>query len=426
MTHLHPTDLPLHLALTDEFPSDGRLNSRVFSASMHPSPPSGWYRDSSGVRLRYEHYESPNPTLETVHCVFWDPHAEAGDGGRGTWTDNGCKVVDAPGTDTAADVDGDRGRTTCLCQHMTTYALLIKPLPDPATDVHDMPRRIVTYIGIIVSMVTLVVLAFEVFGFQQRHRDIPLILKNLTVSLVLLLLFVAIAESAGSSRPSLCQAMAIMQHYFYAVAFCWLWIEALDLVYAVTTAVMHGRAKAYVPLAWGLPLLPVIAICVVDLDAYGAQPHCWISNDGVYHYALFGALLALLLLATITTLIGICNLRTPALTDTVVLSHVHTALRNNAIMLLCLTLAWLLGWATVTYPRDVGLQYVGVFFYSFQGFFIVLAHVVGNPYFYVMREKYEDEKEEEEEDSKEEEEETRPDTARPKTAKVAPALYYRP
>jgi len=271
-----------------------------------------------------------------------------------------------------------------------------------------------------------------VFALKQKNRDIPLILKNLTVALVFLHLVVAIAESAGDERPDLCQAMSMLLHYLYCASFCWLWMETLDLMYTLTTGVMFGRKAFYILFCWGLPLLPVAGISAVSLDSYGVQPHCWIAYDGVYHLALFGAALAILFFSLLITLVTLCNLASPALKDECIFSHVKLAIRNNIVLFPILMMAWLFGYFALQYPYDTALQYLSAIFYSFQGFFIVMAHSISNPYFYVIRYNYEEKQQESESEEEEEEKESsrpptaRPESARPKTGKVGPILVYRP
>ena len=423
MDQFFPTRLPEHLVLHDTYPTTGHINARMFTAKMHPMPADGWFRDAPGVRFKYHVYKETEEGKDTYHCMLWDPEGESANPRKpGAWTDVGCSGEDL-----------GNGEYQCTCPHMTTYALLLKPLPEPAHDPHEMPIRILTYIGIIVSMVVLTVFTFKVFALKQKRRDIPTILRNLTLALIVLLLVVAIAESAGSERPTLCQAMSILMHYLYCVVYCWLWIESVDLLYTITTAVMFGRLKFYILFCWGIPLLPVIGLGIIDLDSYGVQPHCWIKYDGYYHLALFGVSLLFIFLSLITSLINMCNIFNPALKDETVFAHVRVAVRNSIVLFPLLSLAWLFSYFALEKPDQVAVQYLSAIFYSFQGFFIVMAHSISNPYFYVMREQTYEQVEEEEEDEDDESKASsrpstavRPETARPKTGQVKPRLIYRP
>ena len=423
-----PTSLPVHMVLHDSLPANGHLNSRVITSKMHPVPPGGWWRETSGLKFNYQIIKEPIDMEEVPFCMFWDPSIKKPNSERyGTWSDIGCATKELYDEE---DEDSNVRIIQCNCTHMTTYAIVLKPLPEAEEDPHEMPIKIITYIGIIISMVTLTIFVFKVFALKQKFRDIPLILKNLTVALVFLHLVVAIAESAGSERPDLCQAMSILLHYLFCVCFCWLWMETLDLLYTITTGVMHGRSKIYVLFCWGLPLLPVIGICVISLDSYGIQPHCWIAYDSVYHLGLFGPIIAFLFFALLVSLINMCNIKTPALKDEMVFNHVRIAIRNNLILIPLLLVAWLLGYFALQHPDDIVLQYFSAIFYSFQGFLIVMGHIISNPYFYAMRLVYEEEKEESEEEEEEKESSrpptARPESARPKTGKVGPILVYKP
>merc|ERR1712150_18191 len=164
--------------------TSGKINGRIFTSAIHPEPSGGWFNKSGGILIDYKHKEEQDKEKEELHCMSWDFDALSATSSRGAWSEVGCEV----------DKTDIEGGTRCICKHMTTYAVVLKPLPDPVEDPHEMPLKIITYIGIIVSIVTLVVFTFRVIGFKQRRRDIPHILKNLVVCMIFLCLFVAISE----------------------------------------------------------------------------------------------------------------------------------------------------------------------------------------------------------------------------------------
>lgn len=88
-----------------------------------------------------------------------------------------------------------------------------------------------------------------------------------------------------------CQALSILMHYFFTAAFCWMWIEGLYIFYAITSGVLKGRLKFYMPFAWGVPLIIVIACIAIDIDAYGWPPMCWITTEDNAIYAFIGPVL---------------------------------------------------------------------------------------------------------------------------------------
>ena len=96
-----------HLSsIEDEAEADNYdLNSRVVSASLGR----GRHIElGQAVRIRLRHLEEA--AMETPVCVFWDYEVHG-------WSDSGCHVVASNET-----------YTECECDHLTNFAVLMKPV----------------------------------------------------------------------------------------------------------------------------------------------------------------------------------------------------------------------------------------------------------------------------------------------------------
>ena len=111
---------------------DWRLNSRVVSASLGQ----GRHVELSHPVTIYLRHLVPDNMTEAV-CVYWDFEVHG-------WSDEGCKVVSTNGT-----------MTRCECNHLTNFAVVMKPSVASVTQdlLTSIRLDIVAYI--IASVVTL-------------------------------------------------------------------------------------------------------------------------------------------------------------------------------------------------------------------------------------------------------------------------------
>uniref|UniRef100_A0A673V073 Dynein regulatory complex subunit 7 n=1 Tax=Suricata suricatta TaxID=37032 RepID=A0A673V073_SURSU len=184
----------------------------------------------------------------TFSCVFWDVTK----GSRGDWSSNGCS------TELGAK------RTICRCDHLTFFALLLRPILDRAT-AQALVR--ISQAGCGASMIFLaftVVLYAALRFYRQRFKseDAPKIHVALSVSLFLLNL--AFFFNVGNGREqsdATCWARGAVFHYFLLCTFTWMGLEAFHLYLLVIKVFNTYFGHYFLKLSlvgWGLPALIVI------------------------------------------------------------------------------------------------------------------------------------------------------------------------
>lgn len=126
------------------------LNSKVMCASLGKGR---HIQLKEPVSLTFKHIHIENVTNPS--CVFWDYSMN-------TWSNEGCKVEYS-----------NRTHTTCQCNHLTNFAILMDVqailLPIP----HQIALQIITYVGCIISIICLVlaVITFQIFrGLKVRSN----------------------------------------------------------------------------------------------------------------------------------------------------------------------------------------------------------------------------------------------------------------
>lgn len=216
------------------------LNNRMVGLSVGQMHATGL---SEPVEITFSHEHQPPNMIRT--CVFWDV-------AKGDWDSQGCSTE-----------LGDE-RTVCRCDHLTFFALLLRPILDLAT-VQTLTR--ISQAGCGVSMIflafTMVLYVTFRFSLQRfKSEDAPKIHMALSVSLFLLNLTFLINMGSGTrGTPASCWVRAAIFHYFLLCVFTWMGLEAFHLyllaIRVFNTYFGHYFLKLSL-LGWGLPILMVI------------------------------------------------------------------------------------------------------------------------------------------------------------------------
>ncbi|XP_033700984.1 adhesion G-protein coupled receptor G1 isoform X2 [Tursiops truncatus] len=219
------------------------LNNRVVGLSLGHINVTGL---AEPLEITFSHqHQPPNMTLS---CVFWDVTK----GSSGDWASKGCST------------DVGVNRTICRCDHLTFFALLLRPILDQVT-VKTLTR--ISQAGCGTSMIflafTVVLYAFLRFSRQKLNsEDVPKIHVALSVSLFLLNLAFFINVGYGlKGSDAACWARGAVFHYFLLCAFTWMGLEAFHLYLLVIKVFNTYFGHYFLKLSlvgWGLPALIVI------------------------------------------------------------------------------------------------------------------------------------------------------------------------
>lgn len=117
-----------------------RLNSRIISASLGR----GRHIElSSPVSILLRHLDTSQDLKEPV-CVFWDYEVHA-------WSDSGCRLMETNAT-----------YSLCQCDHLTNFALLMRPANESNPTLSNINMAYVGYIILTVILIVLVVVILKV------------------------------------------------------------------------------------------------------------------------------------------------------------------------------------------------------------------------------------------------------------------------
>ncbi|XP_064130051.1 adhesion G protein-coupled receptor G3 isoform X3 [Loxodonta africana] len=240
---LTPSQIPRQVMENENKPPDRVLLPRSFFESLRGK--------RSSVRLAVTILDVGLGNLfknMTLSCVFWD----ATKGPTGDWAFKGCSTEHR-----------DRS-TVCRCDHLTFFALLLRPILDEAT-VQVLTRISQAGCGASMLFLAFTIALYTVLRFfRQRFKseDTPKIHVALSVSLFLLnLSFLITVVNGSQGSNAACWARGAVFHYFLLCTFTWMGLEAFHLYLLVIKVFNTYFGHYFLKLSlvgWGLPALVVI------------------------------------------------------------------------------------------------------------------------------------------------------------------------
>uniref|UniRef100_A0A8C7H484 Adhesion G protein-coupled receptor L3 n=1 Tax=Oncorhynchus kisutch TaxID=8019 RepID=A0A8C7H484_ONCKI len=339
------------------------VNSPVITAAINKENNKVYLSEPVIFTLKHlqQSKESFNP-----NCSFWSYSKRTM---TGYWSTQDCRLL---GT--------NRTHTTCSCTHLTNFAVLMAHVEVKNTDpVHDLLLDVITWVGILLSLVCLLISLFTFCFFRGLQSDRNTIHKNLCISLF-------IAESlflVGINRadqPIACAVFAALLHFFFLAAFTWMFLEGVQL-YIMLVEVFeseHSRKRYFYLVGYGVPALIVAVSAAVDYRSYGTDRVCWLRLDTYFIWSFIGPATLIIMLNVIFLGIALYKM----FHHTAILKPDSGCLDNikswviGAIALLCLLgLTWAFGLMYVN-ESTVIMAYLFTIFNSLQGMFIFIFHCV--------------------------------------------------
>ncbi|XP_053463064.1 adhesion G protein-coupled receptor L3 isoform X6 [Nycticebus coucang] len=300
------------------------------------------------------------------NCSFWSYSKRTM---TGYWSTQGCRLLTT-----------NKTHTTCSCNHLTNFAVLMAHVEVKHSDaVHDLLLDVITWVGILLSLVCLLICVFTFCFFRGLQSDRNTIHKNLCVSLFVaeLLFLIGINQT---DQPIACAVFAALLHFFFLAAFTWMFLEGVQL-YIMLVEVFeseHSRRKYFYLVGYGMPALIVAVSAAVDYRSYGTDKVCWLRLDTYFIWSFIGPATLIIMLNVIFLGIALYKM----FHHTAILKPESGCLDNikswviGAIALLCLLgLTWAFGLMYIN-ENTVIMAYLFTIFNSLQGMFIFIFHCV--------------------------------------------------
>ena len=348
------------------------------------------------ITFEYIYIGEEDEFIQTsVECVFWDTQTRA-------WNGTGCGIVSTCSH-----------RTTCLCQHLTNFAVLMdfnsifsKSSRDRVSSTGNSSRTedltvgsntdtsdsntsydFLSLLTVICSSLTIIFLCFSLWIFTcvpSLKSDRTSIHANLCLCLLIAHLLL-LTGLDSTSLHQLCYSIAVCLHYFFLASFTWMMSEGWH-IYRLLTEVWQTQRCGMLPyylIGYVLPLVIVIItiICneVLALDGYGTENHCWLSSEHGFIWAFMGPVAAVIGVNLVIFLMAMKVARKAISRN----NNLDTKAEIVTQMKGCMSLVSILGisWFSGFFYFNSSLSWVGVIFTitnSLQGVAIFIFHVILN------------------------------------------------
>uniref|UniRef100_A0A3Q2YEK3 Adhesion G protein-coupled receptor L3 n=1 Tax=Hippocampus comes TaxID=109280 RepID=A0A3Q2YEK3_HIPCM len=331
------------------------VNSPVIMASINKESNKVYLSEPVIFTVKHLQVENFNP-----NCSFWSYSKRTM---TGFWSTQDCRLLAT-----------NRTHTSCSCTHLTSFAVLMAHV-EKADSIHDLLLDVITWVGILLSLVCLLICIFTFCFFRGLQSDRNTIHKNLCISLF-------IAESlflVGINRIA-CAVFAALLHFFFLAAFTWMFLEGVQL-YIMLVEVFeseHSRTKYFYLAGYGVPAVIVAVSAAVDYRSYGTDRVCWLRLDTYFIWSFIGPATLIIMLNVIFLGIALYKM----FHHTAILKPDSGCLDNikswviGAIALLCLLgLTWAFGLMYIN-ESTVIMAYLFTIFNSLQGMFIFIFHCI--------------------------------------------------
>lgn len=367
------------------------VNSKVIAVTVRPEP------RVTEAQLEIELAHLANGTMNPF-CALWD--SSIMNDSWGSWSSKGCRTVLT-----------DASHTKCLCDRVSTFAILAQQPREIAMEYSGVPSvTLIVGCGLsCLALITLAVVYAVLWRYIRSERSIILI--NFCLSIICSNILILIGQTQ-THNAGICTMTTAFLHFFFLASFCWVLTEAWQSYMAVTGKVRTRLIrKRFLCLGWGLPALVVaISMGFTKAKGYGTPQYCWLSLEGGLLYAFVGPAAAVVLVNMVIGILvfnklvsrdGILDKKlkhragqmsephtgltlkcakcgvvsTTALSATTA-SNAMASLWSSCVVLPLLALTWMSAVLAMTDKRSILFQILFAVFDSLQGFVIVMVHCI--------------------------------------------------
>ncbi|KAK7487541.1 hypothetical protein BaRGS_00021243, partial [Batillaria attramentaria] len=294
----------------------------------------------------------PVPTGYHSLCSFWS----ISESGLGEWSQEGCWVVSS-----------NANQTTCECDHMTNFAILMAVQEVKISDTHMSLLRLTTIVGCVISLMCLLAswITFTCFTSLQGERNS--IHKNLVVCLFLA-----------------CGLVAGFLHYFFLAAFLWMLMEGVHIVLMLVQVFDASRSRLpyYYAAAYAPPILIIAISAGLYHQGYGTDRYCWLTTERYFIWSFAGPVAVILLVNAailVYAMTMVCRHSEYVFSgkEKNTAGGIRSWIQGALALEVLLGLTWVLGYFFIS-EQTLPIAYVFTVLNSLQGLFIFCFHCLFN------------------------------------------------
>ncbi|KAM9856424.1 adhesion G protein-coupled receptor E5 [Aulostomus maculatus] len=309
---------------------------------------------SHPVTITLRHLKDPDESSEVSYiCAYWkDSHA---------WSTDGCYKQDSNDT-----------RTVCVCDHLSSFAVLMAIYSVE----HTFSLRLITKVGLTISLLCLLLCILTFKFCRSIHGTRTTIHLHLCICLFLADL-VFLAGITQTKPVGGCRFVAALLHLFFLGVFTWTLLEGVQL-YRMVVLVFNATIR---PLylfitGYGTPLIIVIISAIIRPDGYGTSEYCWLSQADGLIWSFIGPVCLIIVLNVFFFFITVWRLAQKFSSLNPDLSKLNKikAFTATAVAQLCiLGLMWVFG-AFLFQKDNIVAVYIFTILNSLQGLLVFVMH----------------------------------------------------
>ncbi|KAI1891973.1 hypothetical protein AGOR_G00149220 [Albula goreensis] len=297
------------------------VKSQVVAAAINPKH----IYDLEQIEFTLKHTELIDTKNDVTKCAFWKYSPV---GMTGYWSTDGCESVHV-----------NSSHSTCTCNHLTHFAILMSSGRTELSAHHAVLTRI-TQLGMIISIICL---SMCIFTFCNK-------------------LF--------------CSIIAGLLHYFFLAAFAWMCIEGIHL-YLIVVGVIYNKGflhRNFYIFGYGSPAVVVAISATLGYKYYGTNKECWLSTENNFVWSFIGPACLIILVNLIAFGVIIYKVYRHTAVKKPEISHyenIRSCARGALALLFVLGATWTFGILHILNETTL-TAYLFTISNTFQGMFIFI------------------------------------------------------
>uniref|UniRef100_A0A3P9DIA9 Adhesion G protein-coupled receptor L4 n=1 Tax=Maylandia zebra TaxID=106582 RepID=A0A3P9DIA9_9CICH len=350
------------------------VNSQVIAAAVKPAD----VYQLDHVTFTLRHSEPIDTKADVTKCAFWEYEA---DSLQGRWATHGCKTVHV-----------NNNATTCSCNHLTHFAILMSSGRANLVAHYTILTRI-TQLGMIISLICLFMCIFTFWFFSEIQSTRTTIHKNLCCSLFMAE-FIFLVGINMYTHKLFCSVIAGLLHYFFLAAFAWMCIEGIHL-YLIVVGVIYNKGflhRNFYIFGYGSPAVVVAISATLGSKYYGTDKVCWLSTENHFIWSFIGPACLIILVNLLAFGVIIYKVYRHTAVKKPEISHyenIRSCARGALALLFVLGATWTFGVLHILNETTL-TAYLFTITNAFQGMFIfiflcVLSRKIQDEYYRLFK-----------------------------------------
>ncbi|XP_031612090.2 adhesion G protein-coupled receptor L4 [Oreochromis aureus] len=350
------------------------VNSQVIAAAVKPAD----VYQLDHVTFTLRHSEPIDTKADVTKCAFWEYEA---DSLQGRWATHGCKTVHV-----------NSNATTCSCNHLTHFAILMSSGRANLVAHYTILTRI-TQLGMIISLICLFMCIFTFWFFSEIQSTRTTIHKNLCCSLFMAE-FIFLVGINMYTHKLFCSVIAGLLHYFFLAAFAWMCIEGIHL-YLIVVGVIYNKGflhRNFYIFGYGSPAVVVAISATLGSKYYGTDKVCWLSTENHFIWSFIGPACLIILVNLLAFGVIIYKVYRHTAVKKPEISHyenIRSCARGALALLFVLGATWTFGVLHILNETTL-TAYLFTITNAFQGMFIfiflcVLSRKIQDEYYRLFK-----------------------------------------